>query len=68
MSRSDYAPRVGRPPKASGDRREHYLHVRLKEAQYKELKDAADAAGISLSAWVVERLLRLARLERSGKV
>ncbi len=44
-------------------RKEAHLRVRVSEAQMEEFKAAAEKAGISLSAWVTERLLRVARQE-----
>lgn len=44
-------------------RKEAHLRVRVSESQMDEFKAAAAKAGISLSAWVTERLLRVARLE-----
>ncbi len=39
------------------------LRVRVAESHMEEFKAAAQKAGISLSAWVTERLLRVARQE-----
>lgn len=44
-------------------RKESHLRVRVSEAHMDEFKAAASKAGISLSAWVTERLLRVARQE-----
>ncbi len=44
-------------------RKESHLRVRVAEAHMKEFQAAAKRAGISLSAWVTERLLRVARQE-----
>src|SRR5688572_1425370 len=54
---------AGRPAKPKGEQRTCYLRARLTEAQDAEIKAAADQAGISVSAWAVERLLRCARQE-----
>lgn len=44
-------------------RKESHLRVRVAESHMDEFKAAAERAGISLSAWVTERLLRVARQE-----
>jgi len=44
-------------------RKEAHLRVRISEAHMAEFKTAAEKAGIGLSAWVTERLLRAARQE-----
>lgn len=49
--------------KSADERKEAYLRVRVSESHMDEFKEAAKKAGISVSAWVVERLLRIARSE-----
>lgn len=49
--------------KPDEDRKEAYLRVRVSDSHMDEFKEAAKKAGISVSAWVVERLLRIARQE-----
>jgi predicted HicB family RNase H-like nuclease len=49
--------------KPANSRKESHLRVRLAEAHMAEIQAAAARAGISLSAWVTERLLRCARQE-----
>ena len=44
-------------------RRSVYLRVRLTEEHDAMIKEAAAAAGILVSAWVVERLVRAAKAE-----
>ena len=44
-------------------RKEEQLRVRVAESHMEAFKAAAERAGISLSAWVTERLLRCARQE-----
>ena len=44
-------------------RKESHLRVRVAESHMEEFKTAAANAGISLSSWVTERLLRIARQE-----
>lgn len=53
--------------KPAAERKTVYLRVRVSEAHEGEIKDAATNAGISISAWVTERLLRCARQEKAGK-
>ena len=50
--------------KPASARKETPLRVRMAEAHMKEIRDAADRVGITLSAWVTERLLRCAREEQ----
>ena len=59
--------RIGRPPKERT--RDGFLEVRLDVEEKQAFKDAADLAGLALSAWVRERLRALARkeLEEAGK-
>lgn len=49
--------------KPAGSRKESHLRVRLAEPHMAEIQTAAARAGISLSAWVTERLLKCARQE-----
>ncbi len=44
-------------------RKEAHLRVRVSEAHMEAFKAAATKAGISISAWVTERLLRVAKQE-----
>jgi len=44
-------------------RKDVYLRVRISEAHQREIADAAEHAGITVSAWATERLLRAAREE-----
>jgi hypothetical protein len=48
-------------------RREAYLRVRLTTEQDTTIRAAADAAGITISAWAVERLFRAAKEETERK-
>ena len=48
-------------------RKEAHLRVRLAESHMEEIKAAALKAGISVSAWVTERLLKVARQENATK-
>lgn len=49
--------------KPDDERKTTYLRVRLTTAHETEIKAAATKAGISVSAWALERLLRDAREE-----
>lgn len=51
--------------KPAAQRKTLYLRVRLNPAQETELKTAAERAGITVSAWALERLLKAARRESS---
>lgn len=57
----------GRPPKEQT--KAGLLDVRLDPAEKQAFKDAADLAGLALSAWVRERLRLAARkeLEEAGR-
>ncbi|HVV83178.1 MAG TPA: hypothetical protein VHE35_08860 [Kofleriaceae bacterium] len=50
--------------KPAAVRKTVFLRVRISEAQDAEFKEAAEAAGITVSAWATERLLAAARAER----
>lgn len=45
-------------------RKDTNLRMRVSEAHLKVFKAASERAGISLSAWVTDRLLRAARQEQ----
>jgi predicted HicB family RNase H-like nuclease len=47
------------------DRKSGFLRVRLSAAHQEEIKEAAKQAGISVSAWATERLLKAARQEKA---
>lgn len=49
--------------KPAAARKEAHLRVRVAESHMKEFQAAAEKSGITLSAWVTERLLRCARQE-----
>jgi len=55
--------RRGRPPKADDRVKAEYLDIRLLVAEKQAFRDAADIAGLDLSAWVRERLRVSARKE-----
>ena len=64
--RSKKTPAVKRR-KPAEKRREAYLRVRLTDEQDKTIRQAADAAGITISSWAVERLFRAAKSELDSK-
>lgn len=53
--------------KPAAERKTLYLRVRLTQEQHDLLKEVAGHAGISISAWAIERLLRAARAEQRGR-
>ncbi len=59
----------GRPMKKAKDRKTKAILVRLMDLEKEGFRVAADLAGISLSAWVRERLRSAAirELEQAGK-
>ncbi len=57
------AKRRGRPPVGPEKTRSAYLEVRLEPAEKRAFKDAANLAGLDLSAWARERLRVEARKE-----
>jgi hypothetical protein len=61
--------RRGRPKKSSGQLQTEYLDVRLVPSEKEAFKEAADIAGLPLSAWVRERLRQVAvrELESAGR-
>jgi hypothetical protein len=50
--------KAGRPLKAN--KRGEYLEIRVEAAEKQAFKDAAELAGLPMSAWVRERLRRAA--------
>lgn len=52
-----------RTPKDSEVGKSEYLEIRLGAAEKQAFKDAADLAGLGVSAWVRERLRRIAAKE-----
>jgi hypothetical protein len=49
-----------RTPKDSDAGKSEYMEIRLGAAEKQAFKDAADLAGLGVSAWVRERLRRIA--------
>lgn len=58
--------RRGRPPKAAHSVKAEYLDIRIGGSEKQAFRDAADLAGLDLSAWVRERLRASARKELEG--
>jgi hypothetical protein len=58
--------RLGRPPKGSDRIKGIRFDMRLETTEKEAFKDAADLAGLDLSAWVRERLRSMARQELEG--
>ncbi len=56
-------PKRGRPPKRNDRLKAECLDIRLLAVEKQAFRDAADLAGLDLSAWVRERLRMLARKE-----
>jgi uncharacterized protein (DUF1778 family) len=54
---------MARPKKTKGESRDRLLQVRVQAREYKYFKEAAQIAGLDLSAWVRERLLQATRKE-----
>jgi predicted HicB family RNase H-like nuclease len=48
--------KMGRPPKAPESRRSYRATVRLTPEQYRKLADGANAAGVTLSTYILSRL------------
>ena len=63
------AKKRGRPPIDPSKAKSGYLDIRLEDAEKIAFKEAADLAGLALSAWVRERLRLAARkeLEEAGR-
>jgi uncharacterized protein (DUF1778 family) len=60
-------PKAIKRRKAEEERRTLYLRVRLTPEQNGLLKEAAASAGITVSSWAVERLIRAAKAERRAE-
>jgi hypothetical protein len=56
----------GRPKKKPERTKADYLDIRLEAAEKQAFRDAAELAGLDLSAWVRERLRAMARKELEG--
>ena len=55
---------MGRPPVADEDRRSTLVRVLTTEGEHEELRRAAEATGLSVSAWVRVVALEKARAAR----
>lgn len=53
----------GRPPKPEGEKAEAVFQIRLNSAEKEVWQEAADRAGIKLSAWIKDRLNKAANRE-----
>lgn len=53
----------GRPRKPKAERRTETPKLPLSPAEHETLRQAADAAGLPLTVWARDRLLRTARAE-----
>lgn len=53
--------------KPEAKRKDKFLRVRVSEQQKELIDTAADLAGITVSAWALERLLQVARKELSNR-
>lgn len=58
--------RRGRPPKGSDKIKSIRLDMRLQEEEKEGFRLAAELSGLELSAWIRERLRRIARAELEG--
>jgi hypothetical protein len=58
--------RRGRPPKGSDRIKADYVEVRCEAGEKQAFRDAAELAGLDMSAWVRERLRSAARKELEG--
>ncbi len=54
---------MGAPKKKASVAKHAYVQLRLNAAHKRELRVAAERAGLSMSSWIVERCLREARRE-----
>ena len=55
--------RRGQPERGSRKRKEQLLQIRVQADEKQSFEEAADLAGIAMSAWVRERLRNCARRE-----
>lgn len=53
--------------KSAEKRKEKFLRVRVSDQQKELIDTAANLAGITVSAWVLERLLQIARKEVAAR-
>jgi uncharacterized protein (DUF1778 family) len=56
----------GRPPKGPDRVKSEYIDMRLEPVEKQAFRDAAELAGLDLSAWIRERLRIAARKELEG--
>ncbi len=55
--------KTGRPPRDPGGNAAKIQPIRLTDAERETFRDAADRAGVSLSEWIRDRLLKAAKRE-----
>jgi hypothetical protein len=60
------ATKRGRPPADPARAKVEHLDIRLETQEKRAFKEAAELAGLALSAWIRERLRRAARKELEG--
>jgi uncharacterized protein (DUF1778 family) len=58
---------MARPKKEEGRKHSESLRLRLLPEHHALIKQAAEKAGVSLSDWLRERMIRAARKELAGK-
>lgn len=54
----------GRPPKTDDERADEVFQLRMTTAEKNEWRSAAESAGVSLSAWIRDRLNKAANAKR----
>ncbi len=59
---------IGCPPEPPDKRFDKAIRLRMRQADYELVKDAADRPGLSVSAWTRERLIREAERELASEV
>lgn len=55
--------KAGRPKKQPDLVKTEYIEMRVEQSEKQTFRDAADAAGMSMSTWIRDRLRRAARKE-----
>ena len=55
--------KTGRPKKRLDAVKTEYIELRVEEGEKQSFRDASDAAGMAMSAWIRDRLRRAARKE-----
>jgi uncharacterized protein (DUF1778 family) len=57
------AKKAGRPKKRTDLVKTEYIEMRVEQSEKQTFRDAAEAAGMSMSTWIRDRLRRTARKE-----